>query len=178
MSDAPPGTPAEAAVAALQDMGFAEDQCREALRLSGNQVLSLLCLGRGGLSDLARAVADGAGDGVAAAAGGGPGQPGRRRDPGRGVLRRGPGRANAAGPSARALRLSALMLGGGCAQAVQMLTQMGFPADGVFDALRATNNDADEACTWLMESAADADMSMGEWRPELACPTVGCRQRC
>ena len=71
-----------------------------------------------------------------------------------------------------------LMLGGGCAQAVQMLTQMGFPADGVFDALRATNNDADEACTWLMESAAEADMSMGEWRPELACPTVGCRQRC
>ena len=51
------------------------------------------------------------------------------------------------------------MLGGGCAQAVQMLTQMGFPADGVFDALRATNNDADEACTWLMESAAAAAMS-------------------
>ena len=71
------------------------------------------------------------------------------------------------------------MLGGGCAQAVQMLTQMGFPADGVFDALRATNNDADEACTWLMESAAEADMSMGEsGRAELACPTVGCRQRC
>ena len=77
----------------------------------------------------------------------------------------------------RARSGSRLMLGGGCAQAVQMLTQMGFPADGVFDALRATNNDADEACTWLMESAADADMSMGEWRPELACPTVGCRQR-
>ena len=71
-----------------------------------------------------------------------------------------------------------LMLGGGCAQAVQMLTQMGFPADGVFDALRATNNDADEACTWLMESAAEADMSMGEFgRGGLACPTVGCRQR-
>ena len=71
------------------------------------------------------------------------------------------------------------MLGGGCAQAVQMLTQMGFPADGVFDALRATNNDADEACTWLMESAAEADMSMGEsGRGGLACPTVGCRQRC
>ncbi len=68
------------------------------------------------------------------------------------------------------------MLGGGCAQAVQMLTQMGFPADGVFDALRATNNDADEACTWLMESAAEADMSMGESELELACPTVSCRR--
>lgn len=49
-----------------------------------------------------------------------------------------------------------------------MLTQMGFPADGVFDALRATNNDADEACTWLMESAAEADMSMGEQSPRRA----------
>ena len=79
----------------------------------------------------------------------------------------------------RARSGSRLMLGGGCAQAVQMLTQMGFPADGVFDALRATNNDADEACTWLMESAAEADMSMGEsGRGGLACPTVGCRQRC
>ena len=59
-----------------------------------------------------------------------------------------------------------------------MLTQMGFPADGVFDALRATNNDADEACTWLMESAAEADMSMGEWQTRAACPTVSCRERC
>ena len=57
MSDAPPGTPAEAAVAALQDMGFAEDQCREALRLSGNQVRSLLCLGARWSLTWARAVA-------------------------------------------------------------------------------------------------------------------------
>ena len=38
-----------------------------------------------------------------------------------------------------------------------MLKGMGFGEEAVTMALRATNNDPDEACSWLMDSAGDAD---------------------
>ena len=38
-----------------------------------------------------------------------------------------------------------------------MLMGMGFGEEAVTMALRATNNDPDEACSWLMDSAGDAD---------------------
>lgn len=43
------------------------------------------------------------------------------------------------------------------AQAVAMLKGMGFEEEAVIMALRATNNDPDTACSWLMDSAGDAN---------------------
>jgi hypothetical protein len=44
-------------------------------------------------------------------------------------------------------------------EAMAVLTAMGFHEEAVAQALRATNNDADEACNWLMETADGGDDS-------------------